>query len=582
MTHRGIGTIALGLTLAATLACAGTATASTVLTTGTLTDANGHPAAGEVRLYAFPLTDRAMTLPLVGSATAGPDGAFTSTRSTTAGCCVSPSRATAGWTSPRSPTRPATRERGPSRCSSTRAAAPCAPSRPTPSPPPTASPALRRGRACWPRTSPSRRAGRSRRTRTRVSRARARTSARTAPGVTRELAVVGELNNAYNDGTWASSATAGTRRGHRVRDRGQVRRRVDITGTNTSPTRASCRSRRCARYSRRMNSLFEFTKHLARNNTCAVWDTYIKAVTWHGGDNDDVRVAQWPRSLRPQPHRDVERRREVQAQSQRGRPLRLRRRGVRGRPDHEVRLLAGRHDRVRVQGPDVEEALPLRVPTGASPRSQPGRSRPAGRGDPKGHSCRAPGRRRGRGARRGRRRRGREGRATAPARAARHRRRDRDGRAAAGRAAVQHRPAGGLQPRQHPGHDRARRARREVAGARAARDSPRRCPPRHAAHRVHVPLAGAGRLQRPARHARLHRPPHTSRKGRRGVELVFVLRADRPGAHQFSGARVDYRIGGRRYRTTLWEGARICAVAKLPERVEPDCDPVDLRGKTYG
>ena len=76
-------------------------------------------------------------------------------------------------------------------------------------------------------------------------------------------------------------------------------------------------------------------------------------------------------------------------------------------------------------------------------------------------------------------------------------------------------------------------------------------------------------------------PPQASRRGRRGVELVFVLRAERPGAHQFAGARVEYRIGARRYRTTLWEGARICAVDRLPERVEPDCDPVDLTGRTY-
>jgi hypothetical protein len=64
--------------------------------------------------------------------------------------------------------------------------------------------------------------------------------------------------------------------------------------------------------------------------------------------------------------------------------------------------------------------------------------------------------------------------------------------------------------------------------------------------------------------------------GRRGVELVFVLRADQPGAHQFAGAQVDYRIGARRYRTTLWEGARICAVRTLPRTVEPNCEPADL------
>ena len=74
-------------------------------------------------------------------------------------------------------------------------------------------------------------------------------------------------------------------------------------------------------------------------------------------------------------------------------------------------------------------------------------------------------------------------------------------------------------------------------------------------------------------------PPQSRRKGRRGVELVFVLRTKQPGAHQFAGAQVDYRIGTRRYRTTLWEGARICTVPELPERVEPNCDPIDLTAK---
>jgi len=69
-------------------------------------------------------------------------------------------------------------------------------------------------------------------------------------------------------------------------------------------------------------------------------------------------------------------------------------------------------------------------------------------------------------------------------------------------------------------------------------------------------------------------PPET----RRGVELVFVLRADQPGAHQFTGAQVDYRIGARHYRTTLWEGARICAVRTLPRTVEPNCEPADVPG----
>jgi hypothetical protein len=70
-------------------------------------------------------------------------------------------------------------------------------------------------------------------------------------------------------------------------------------------------------------------------------------------------------------------------------------------------------------------------------------------------------------------------------------------------------------------------------------------------------------------------PPRTTRKGRRGVELVFVLRVDEPGSHQFAGAQVDYRIGGRSYRATLWDSARVCAVRTLPRHIEPDCEPVE-------
>jgi hypothetical protein len=53
-------------------------------------------------------------------------------------------------------------------------------------------------------------------------------------------------------------------------------------------------------------------------------------------------------------------------------------------------------------------------------------------------------------------------------------------------------------------------------------------------------------------------PPASAHDGRRGVELVSVLRVDEPGEHQFTGVSVDYRIGGERYRTVLWEGAGIC------------------------
>lgn len=76
-------------------------------------------------------------------------------------------------------------------------------------------------------------------------------------------------------------------------------------------------------------------------------------------------------------------------------------------------------------------------------------------------------------------------------------------------------------------------------------------------------------------------PPERSEDGKRGVELVFVLEVDGPGPHRFTGAQVDYSIGADAYRTVLWEGARICGVRTLPKKVEPDCDALDNRAKTY-
>lgn len=75
-------------------------------------------------------------------------------------------------------------------------------------------------------------------------------------------------------------------------------------------------------------------------------------------------------------------------------------------------------------------------------------------------------------------------------------------------------------------------------------------------------------------------PPMATPEGDRGVELVFVLRVDAPGEQQFTGVHVDYRIGTTRYRTVLWQGARICAMRELPKD-PPPCKPVDLSGKSY-
>jgi hypothetical protein len=75
-------------------------------------------------------------------------------------------------------------------------------------------------------------------------------------------------------------------------------------------------------------------------------------------------------------------------------------------------------------------------------------------------------------------------------------------------------------------------------------------------------------------------PPVDAPDAKRGVELVFVLKVDLPGEHTFTGVNVDYRIGAKRYRTVLWEGARICAMRVVTKR-HPPCKPVDLAGKSY-
>jgi hypothetical protein len=101
--------------------------------------------------------------------------------------------------------------------------------------------------------------------------------------------VVGELNNAYNDGTSATftygrggeSATYfgvayddGSGNGFRI----DSEKYAAHEGNTTFPT-----VRR--RYARKMRSGFTFEKRQARNNSCAVWDTYVLTTGWQGTQN---------------------------------------------------------------------------------------------------------------------------------------------------------------------------------------------------------------------------------------------------------------------------------------------------------
>jgi hypothetical protein len=57
--------------------------------------------------------------------------------------------------------------------------------------------------------------------------------------------------------------------------------------------------------------------------------------------------------------------------------------------------------------------------------------------------------------------------------------------------------------------------------------------------------------------------PRDQPDGRRGVELVFRLRVDRPGRYTARGVQIDYRVGDTSHRSRLTTAYRVCAV---PER----------------
>ena len=54
----------------------------------------------------------------------------------------------------------------------------------------------------------------------------------------------------------------------------------------------------------------------------------------------------------------------------------------------------------------------------------------------------------------------------------------------------------------------------------------------------------------------------------RGAELIFVLRADRPGRYKFRAVAVDYRVGGNEHRAVLDIGLGVCVTKgrKMPYR----------------
>ena len=287
MTGRCVLCAALLLLIAAPAATAGTR-----LTTGTLTDANGRPAAGEVRLYAFPLTDRAMTLPLVGSATTGPDGAFTIdalddrrllrlAEQRDGWLDFTAVADTAGYQGTWSFTLFVDARGG-----AVRAVPPDA----VTTSDGVARAATRSGMLASHIAVKARRAVPSHAYGSQLGTCENKRQER-RPVVTRELAVVGELNNAYNDGTrgtftYSRNKTADTMIGI-AETYGGV---WHITGEKHIADKGQVSFPRATRrYSRRLKSLFEFTKYQVRNNTCAEWDQYIRATAWIDGTNSETR-----------------------------------------------------------------------------------------------------------------------------------------------------------------------------------------------------------------------------------------------------------------------------------------------------
>ncbi len=109
----------------------------------------------------------------------------------------------------------------------------------------------------------------------------------------RSLAIVGELNNAYNDGTvgkftYGRGSTSSSYFGVAISNNSGEsfsiggEKYLSESGSTTFPPAKK-------RYARKLRSLFEFTKREARLNTCAKFDIEIRPTAWIGGHNDRLR-----------------------------------------------------------------------------------------------------------------------------------------------------------------------------------------------------------------------------------------------------------------------------------------------------
>jgi hypothetical protein len=284
---------ALVLAVAVTFAAPAGAQAA-VLTSGVLTNSSGDPSPGQVRIYAFGLPggpEKVHTLPLLGTATAGSDGAFTVSAADDAQLSEL-ALARGGWldlaavgSTPGSQTRWGftvfvDHPSGKTRVSSADAAI-AAGDLGTIASATTQVPQIRlqaNRPVPFALASQIGRCGTKMETRKPVS--------------MQKLAIVGELNNAYNDGTrgkftYARESSAQTAFGIASNYEGST---FTISGENLVTDKGTVGfPRALKRYSRKLRSKFEFTRYEIKASECAVWETEIRATTWLGGTDSSIK-----------------------------------------------------------------------------------------------------------------------------------------------------------------------------------------------------------------------------------------------------------------------------------------------------
>ncbi len=107
-----------------------------------------------------------------------------------------------------------------------------------------------------------------------------------ARGSMRKMTVIGEINNAYNDGTqgifeYSRRNTAETTIGAATQlENGSWSISAEYTVTNKGSIRFPPFERRI---SRKLRSLFEYTRYEVQSSSCAAWgEPYIRATSWIG------------------------------------------------------------------------------------------------------------------------------------------------------------------------------------------------------------------------------------------------------------------------------------------------------------